>query len=90
MVVQPPDYINFYLFPLLGGCYVYCVLINVLNPLHRCVPHTLASRSVLLLLPFHSPPLSRDQILIHANSPHHSGDDLLDSYRVLKTHLCIL
>ena len=23
-------------FPLLGGCYVYCVLINVLNHLHRC------------------------------------------------------
>ena len=25
-----------YYFPLLGGCYVYCVLINVLNHLHRC------------------------------------------------------
>ena len=25
-----------YYFPLLGGCYVYCVLINVLNLLHGC------------------------------------------------------
>ena len=28
-------YITFY-FQLLGGCYVHCVLINVLNHLHRC------------------------------------------------------
>ena len=29
------SHIIFY-FLLLGGCYVYCVLINVLNQLHRC------------------------------------------------------